>query len=176
MTPTPHPHPERASSLTLTALPTAVSCARHFTRHTLAHWRLHALTEAAELIASELVSNAVAATGIAVEQPGYAELYHQHLTTVTVRLRATGHRLLIEVWDASPTPPVLRDPTLDDERGRGLLLVATVSSAWGHDPTRTGGKVVWAELGLPLADASNAVPEPPPPRYAAPSPYTTPRC
>jgi hypothetical protein len=37
-------------------------------------------------------------------------------------------------------------PALDAEDGRGLLLVASMSSRWGYYHPRRGGKVVWCEL------------------------------
>jgi hypothetical protein len=62
---------------------------------------------------------------------------------VRLWLLADRARLLILVWDASPLPPV-RVSTGDAENGRGLLLVDTLSTRWGHFPHPNGGKTVWA--------------------------------
>ena len=56
-----HPWPFR-SSLELGALPTAVPCACLHVRHILWEWGLNSLAESAELLVSELVTNAVNAT------------------------------------------------------------------------------------------------------------------
>jgi hypothetical protein len=51
------------------------------------------------------------------------------------------------VEDGAPRPPVRADADLQDEAGRGLLLVETMSSRRGWYPAgELGGKVVWAEL------------------------------
>jgi hypothetical protein len=49
------------------------------------------------------------------------------------------------------------DPVLagaDDEHGRGLLLVAVLSAAWGTEARTDGGKVVWADVPLAHAEVS----------------------
>lgn len=57
---------------------------------------------------------------------------------------ASGFRhlaLLIEAWDSDPTPPQGADAH--------LATVANVSQDWGCYRPRGGGKVLWAELGVP---------------------------
>ena len=62
-----------------------------------------------------------------------------------LRLASDGVRVLIEVQDGSPQPPVPADATAEDEIGRGLCLVEAMSTAWNWYPHRaSGGKVVWA--------------------------------
>jgi hypothetical protein len=137
------------SSLELGALPTAASCACLHVKHLLWEWGLNSLVESAELLVSELVTNAVNATG----QPGQ---------TVSVNLAgtgtSTGTRVLIEVWDADPRPPGPREP---GEAGPsdGVLLVAALSARWDWYPTQDpAGKVVWCELDTaspgPAADTA----------------------
>ena len=65
------------SSLELGALPTAASCACLHAKHVLWEWGLSSLVDSAELLVSELVTNAVNATG----QPGQ---------TMSVNLAGTG--------------------------------------------------------------------------------------
>jgi hypothetical protein len=72
-------------------------------------------------------------------------------------LSAGNAFVLIEVWDGSTHPPVpaeLEDgiPALDQEGGRGLFLVETLSERWGWYPTRNPeGKVTWCEISAPRA-------------------------
>jgi anti-sigma regulatory factor (Ser/Thr protein kinase) len=119
------------------ALVTAVPCARLHTRQVLWEWGLTQLTEDAELIVSELMTNAVFAS-------------ESMETTFPVRLWLLSDKehVAILVWDANPRPPVNLDPDVDAEWGRGLLLVAASSKRWGSYPAPDiGGKVVWAVIG-----------------------------
>jgi anti-sigma regulatory factor (Ser/Thr protein kinase) len=131
----------RRTSLLLGALPSAVPCARLHARQVLWEWGLSKNAETAELLLSELVTNAVqGARAIVSDLP------------VNVRLSANRDRLLIEVWDSNVRSPVSRVveggfPALDAESGRGLFLVETLSERWGWYPTRNPeGKVTWCEL------------------------------
>jgi anti-sigma regulatory factor (Ser/Thr protein kinase) len=127
--------------LELGALPGAVPCARLHTRQMLWEWGLDSLSEVAELLTSELMTNAVQAT-VAWRVPVPVRLW----------LYSDKTRLLIEVWDADPRPPKTRALDADgipplDEGGRGLFLVASLSERWDWYPVRErGGKVVWAEV------------------------------
>lgn len=145
-TPAKMMHAERrfpqCSSLMLGALPSAVPCARLHARQVLWEWGLSEVAETAELLLSELVTNAVQAARATVSD-----------LPVNVRLSANRDRLLIEVWDSNVQPPLSRVlerefPEVDSESGRGLFLVDTLSERWGWYPTRNpGGKVTWCELG-----------------------------
>ncbi|MFE4665437.1 ATP-binding protein [Streptomyces sp. NPDC056716] len=57
----------------------------------------------------------------------------------------------VGVRDGSPAVPELRQPGQDDEHGRGLLLVAALSSRFEVVPVAGGGKVCrfWLDEGLP---------------------------
>ncbi len=142
---TTDPWPLR-SSLELGALSSAVPCACLHVKHVLWEWGLNSLAESAGLLVSELVTNAVNATG----QPGQ---------TVSVNLAgtgtSTGTRVLIEVRDADPQPPGPGEPGEDGPSG-GVLLVAALSARWDWYPTQDPpGKVVWCELATaPPAQAS----------------------
>ncbi|MBD3552759.1 MULTISPECIES: ATP-binding protein [Streptomyces] len=120
----------------LPAHPESVAAARELTRGRLDAWRTGRDTgEAAVLIVSELVTNAVV---------------HTASTRVVCELSRPGGRLRIAVQDQGRQPggPRLRRSS-DDEHGRGLLLVDTMSSAWGsYDAGYASGRVVWAELPL----------------------------
>lgn len=133
-----------SSSLPLGALVTATPCARMHTRAVLSEWGLDGLSEAAELIVSELVTNAVRASTGADGRPKYDGA---GLPVVIVRLGTDGSRVMIEIWDGIPGTPVTEQAGPDDESGRGLVLVEAVCARWDWE-TVPGwpGKVVWAEL------------------------------
>ncbi|MDH6116590.1 serine/threonine-protein phosphatase [Kitasatospora sp. GAS204B] len=105
--------------------------ARRLVGHALRRWGLDELVENTELMVSELVTNAV-----------------QHAKKpVTLRLVRTSV-LRCEIGDDSPQLPRRRRAGLDEERGRGLELVAKCADDWGS--TRLGGgKMVWFEQKLP---------------------------
>lgn len=133
-------------ALTLAAVATAVPCARLFTTHCLRRMGVCGnLTDTAEVIVSELVTNAVKATGT-TRRLSALGILNTRLSLINVSLRLTSTSLFIEVWDRDNQPPLLGHPLLDQEGGRGLLLVAALSKRWGYCPTDQGGKVVWCEL------------------------------
>jgi hypothetical protein len=126
------------SFLELGALPGAAPCARLHARNVLWEWRLAALGDNAELLVSELVTNAAQAS----REAGPCG-------TVRLWLRADRQRLLILVWDASERPPARMQADSDAESGRGLQLIDAVADRWDwYYPPREegGGKVVWALL------------------------------
>lgn len=96
---------------------------------------------------SELVTNAVKATGTTNPRPRWSELHN--LALITVRLVVTADSLVIEVWDRDPSPPVPQHPEQADEAGRGLLIVAALCRRWHYFYPESGGKAVWGELVIP---------------------------
>lgn len=130
----------------LSALPTAPACARAFVRLTLAGWHLSAMSDTAELIASELVNNAVEASVDEEEEPGY---HVGHVSTIRFCLLADVERIVVEVWDEAGGIPRVGLATPDDERGRGLALVEALADQWGWRPaTGRTGKCTWAVLKI----------------------------
>ncbi|MDT0309675.1 ATP-binding protein [Streptomyces sp. DSM 44917] len=132
------------ASLRLAAVSTAASVARAFVRQHLMYLKLPDQVEDAELVVSELVSNAVVATGIADPDVKLHEIQGEHL--IAVQLRVVDSRLYIEVWDRSTTAPVKQDANDEAEHGRGLVLIEGTAKRWGVARPPAGGKVVWAEL------------------------------
>ena len=115
----------------LPAEPALVAEARERATAQLADWGLAELTFTTEMIVSELFTNAI--------------LHGRG----PVQLRLIRDRTLIcEVSDTSTTAPHMRRARVFDESGRGLLLVAQLSSRWGTRQTPTG-KIIWAEQALP---------------------------
>lgn len=115
----------------------AVPCARLHTRLVLHEWQQSRLVDTAELVACELVTNAITATRAS-----------DCLCPVRLRLACDGSRALILVSDSSPDPPRRINSAGDTESGRGLLLVEALSNSWGWYATCELGttKTVWAEL------------------------------
>ncbi|HEX6468596.1 MAG TPA: ATP-binding protein [Streptosporangiaceae bacterium] len=136
------------SDLYMIAESSAVSQARRFTEAYLRRRRLTPLTDTATLVTSELVTNAVRATGTLPSPPVDAGGAGQAVVGLRLRLSPAG--LFVEVWDRDPRPPVLAQAGAFDEGGRGLALVDAFSKAWDHYPCAgtTPGKVVWAEISL----------------------------
>jgi anti-sigma regulatory factor (Ser/Thr protein kinase) len=85
--------------------------------------------DAAALLASELVTNAV---------------LHAN-TDFEVSVTRSPRTLRVEVSDESDRPPVLRNYGLEAATGRGLRLVDRLASSWGVE-RRGFGKSVWFEL------------------------------
>ncbi|THA67120.1 ATP-binding protein [Streptomyces sp. A0958] len=118
----------------LPAHPESVAGARRLTKARLDEWRTGGdAREAAVLIVSELVTNAVVHTASA---------------RVVCELRYLTGGLRVSVQDQGHQPGGPRlGRGADDEHGRGLLLVDSLSSAWGsHDAGDGSGRIVWAEL------------------------------
>jgi anti-sigma regulatory factor (Ser/Thr protein kinase) len=129
------------SSLALGALPTAPGCARLHASAVLHEWGLGDLAETAELVVSELVTNAVQAEPVAQVRNG--------LPVVHLRLLSDTRRVIVQVWDSNPNAPVTKRAAPDEEHGRGLTLVDALCEQWGSEAVPgSGGKVVWAELTI----------------------------
>ena len=134
-----------SAHLPLGALPTAVPCARRYTRVILGEWSLAASADPAELIVSELLTNSVQATTDPDGRPRYGDA---GLPVVHLRLASDHARVLVEVWDSVARPPAARQARSDEEGGRGLALVEALSDRWDWTTVPGwSGKVVWAELG-----------------------------
>ncbi|XVQ14030.1 ATP-binding protein [Spirillospora sp. CA-255316] len=140
--------------LVLPALPGAAGAARRFTAARLRKWGLDALVEDCELVASELVTNAVQAVAYGSVPAAGAAGAGEPPPDVRLLLRLTPGRLLCEVWDPVDARPVPAAAATFDECGRGLLLVASLAGGWTCRPCPDGGKTVvaWWELGTGLPE------------------------
>lgn len=134
------------SRINFAAVLSAVPCARMFSRAALRHWDLADHADEAELITSELVGNAVKATGVTEQQAKSWHVTARHV--IGVQLRVIDTDLYVEVWDSDTAAPVKRTAPLDAEGGRGLLLVEAMCQNWDVYRPEEGGKVVWARLAL----------------------------
>ncbi|MFF8262030.1 ATP-binding protein [Streptomyces virginiae] len=138
-------------TFSLPPTPVAVPTARRQVREAIAAWpAVLAMSEAvhtAELVVSELVTNAVRYAG------------HQSISVVAQLSDAV---LRVEVRDASPALPTLTLPDEDREGGRGLFLVGVLADRFGTAPTESG-KCSWAEIDMaapPPVGATAALPLP----------------
>ncbi|GAB2588689.1 ATP-binding protein [Streptomyces capparidis] len=113
----------------------AVSDARRMLREALHLWGAADVADTAELLASELITNALVHTGR--DALLVAEL--------TGRADRAPRRLRVEVHDGDPHRPLPRRSGPGALSGRGLLLVHDLSDSWGVRPCGTG-KAVWFEL------------------------------
>ncbi len=118
----------------------SVTVGRHFVRDVLNAWHLPRLVDDAQLATSELVANAV-----------------RHAGTGLVLSVSLEEGVVIAIEDSRPEirHPVLVGPGSMAESGRGLHIVAAVSSDWGIRATPTG-KAVWFALALPDSASPDA--------------------
>ncbi|BBA98846.1 putative regulatory protein [Actinacidiphila reveromycinica] len=123
----------------LAAAPESVREARGFARATLKRWDLPLLRDSMELVASELVTNALR-YAVPLGTPG---------APVQLSLVRFGARVVCAVRDPSGVAPIAKDPDYVAETGRGLHLVESFSENWGWHPLSGAGKVVWALFLVP---------------------------
>ncbi|AWT46337.1 MULTISPECIES: ATP-binding SpoIIE family protein phosphatase [Streptomyces] len=116
----------------LTRDPREVAHARRLVRDRLLHWGLPDAVETAELLVSEVVTNAV-----------------RHGTGERIGLRLVrADALLCEVTDDEPELPALRAADPWEESGRGLRVVSRLAREWGASAAGHR-KTVWFEQSLP---------------------------
>jgi anti-sigma regulatory factor (Ser/Thr protein kinase) len=118
----------------LPRIPESAGVARCHVRVALAYHELGDYADA-EVITSELVSNAVQHAGM------------DSTDTIAVTLTRVRNpdAVVLVVADSSPHPPVKRETMACGERGRGLQVVEALSAYWGWNPV-DGGKEVFAVL------------------------------
>ena len=93
------------------------------------------LTGDVELVVSELVTNSVLHADAGPDE------------TISIDLQLLDNRLRIAVVDGgSPRVPHVVPPDPERPGGKGLFLVARLSSAWGVVRERSGRTQVWCEL------------------------------
>jgi anti-sigma regulatory factor (Ser/Thr protein kinase) len=100
--------------------------------------------ETAELLVSELVTNAVRFTGtpaLGQRHPGRADA-----SQITLSLRRFREGLLVEVHDTGSSRPIRSAAGEYAETGRGLMLIDALSTEWSYFFPPGGGKVVYCFL------------------------------
>ena len=140
-----------AATCELAPRPESARAARNFTRLTLAEWRMSRLSDVAELVVCELVTNALRHGLLSA---GWMPGEHP----VRLRLLRQDPYLMCMVIDPDSVGPVRIDSHSGAESGRGLQVVESCSVRWGWRPLdgRAGengpgeaGKMVWAVLQSP---------------------------
>jgi anti-sigma regulatory factor (Ser/Thr protein kinase) len=119
--------------LELPATPAAAGVARLFVRCLCEEWGVESVADVAELLSSELVTNAVV---------------HAHTAVELCAARDDDGALRVDVFDraaGSDVAPRRRTPDPASENGRGLAIVASLASSWGVDEAGSG-KSVWFTL------------------------------
>ena len=119
--------------LELPATPAAAGVARLFVRCLCEEWGVEGVADVAELLSSELVTNAVV---------------HAHTAVELCAARDDDGGFRVDVFDrgtAAHVPPARRNVDLSAESGRGLAIAATLASRWGVDGDGNG-KSVWFTL------------------------------
>ena len=119
------------SHLALPPQPTSPAAARRFVAATCERWRLHHLSDEAQVIAGELVTNAV----------------HHAGTDIALTLSRGRSFLNVTVRDRSRRAPTPRIPAPHALKGRGLMLVGILADDWGT-VLHADGKAVWAHLRM----------------------------
>ncbi|HLV73382.1 ATP-binding protein [Actinomadura hallensis] len=118
--------------LALEPVDEAVRTARDTVRAALEGWDREDVDGDLELIASELVTNAI-----------------RHANSVRLVVYLPDEKTaMVEVWDDNPQGPTAPVPDLHAEGGRGLMLVGALSCSWGWRAT-ADGKVTWARTEAP---------------------------
>jgi anti-anti-sigma factor len=102
---------------------------RELASRACADWGLAGSATPAEILASELVTNAVRHAG----------------TVIDLRITLRDQQLRVSVHDRTGELARLQAPAESDDHGRGLLIVDSVATGWGNVPV-PDGKVVWASL------------------------------
>lgn len=120
----------QASQYRLRATEAAPSSARSLLARDLGDSFTVEEREVAQLLVSELVTNAV---------------LHSHSDVILLDI-GFHDDLRVAVTDASAQVPRPRPSTSNDRDGRGLLLVESLAKRWGIDRTSGNGKRVWFEL------------------------------
>jgi CheY-like chemotaxis protein len=121
-----------SASWNLPADPRSGGVARRHLRELLRGWQLTELLDEAELLATELVNNAVV---------------HAH-SEVVLAVQRRNDALHVAVSDTGEGVPHQPDAGLEATHGRGLMLVEAIARDWGA-AINGSFKTLWFELALP---------------------------
>jgi hypothetical protein len=112
--------------------PSSAAAARGQVREVIRAWKIPVDPDIAILLTSDLVTRTIT---------------HGDGETVTLAIRCSRGHLRVDVYDSPRSLPVEADRPVDAEIGRGLVLVAALSTEWGSFRT-PAGKAVYFTLAL----------------------------
>ncbi|GEK03801.1 ATP-binding protein [Streptomyces sp. 1-11] len=124
---------QRRCVLPFEALPAEVRLLRRAADTQLGQWGVPAVSDAAQLVVTELATNVIKHVGEG--------------TPAALILEWKGERLRVEMHDKSRSLPSPRIADCDAECGRGLHMLAAMSVDWGTVVSALG-KSVWCEIEL----------------------------
>ena len=133
-------HERHGCRVRLATGPAAAAEARRRVRVAIRSWQVPVDLDAALLLTSELVTNAVR------HEAG------QRAQAVMLTIACSRGRLRVDVHDTSRSLPAVAEVPADAETGRGLLLVETLSDEWGCYRT-PAGKAVYFTLAFETGKA-----------------------
>lgn len=136
--------PNPLIAFVLLSIPESAGIARWHVRAAFEYHGLDCYADAAQIIVSELVSNAIKHAGADWTEKIGVSLVRVH----------NPEAITVAVTDSSPYPPVKREAPADSEQGRGLQIIEALSPNWGWT-AEDGGKTVFAMLEMP--DITNGI-------------------
>jgi hypothetical protein len=118
----------------------AIGAARSFTFQTMHKWGVTDRADDIAAVVTELLTNAI--------RHALPQAQHASGTLspwpIKVGLLHPGSHVICAIADPSAELPKLRAPDWQDESGRGLLVVSSLSDHWGCSAAPDEqGKVVW---------------------------------
>lgn len=120
------PDVQRPLRISLCAGPAAAAEARSLVRAAIGAWHVPVDADVAALLTSELVTNAIR---------------YEKGDTIKLFIASSCGHLRVYVHDTSRAAPVPLDVPAEAEAGRGLMLVHSLSTEWGHYRTPRGKAV-----------------------------------
>jgi len=139
------PSVQRPLRTCLNAAPTAPADARNLVMAAVSDWNVPVDPHIAALLTSELVTNAIR---------------YEKGDTIKLFVTCSCGHLRVYVHDTSRSAPIPLEAPVDAEAGRGLMLVASLSTDWGHYRTPVG-KAVYFTLAF-KSDQDDDGPRPSP--------------
>lgn len=126
------PTAPHGAQLTVPAVARGVPLSRHLVREVCRLLGLDGVADIAELLTSELVTNAV---------------LHAETESVCLVVEVGGSEVIVSVADSDNRPPRLRVPDAASAGGRGLHLLDSLAEHWGVTEW-PDGKAVWFTLSV----------------------------
>jgi serine/threonine-protein kinase RsbW len=112
---------------------TSPRCARDMVAVIAAQWGLEEISYRAKVATSEIVTNAI--------------IYGSDETSadVSIVVMRSENMFCVEVHDTSQASPVLGNPQLSEESGRGMIVVEDLTDSCGVE-MKPSGKAVWFQI------------------------------